>query len=388
MRPKGGMGASPMGWQHIVGSKSRLEPIWRSALQGRFRFFDRPLQGADRWRGLPGVFDPGLPSATPPGSFRSAHGSPGREGGAPSPPARMRRGTVPWATSWLPVSGSRREGDACVGADLRIGPRKPRPNGSGDTGLETGATPGPRLRGDDKASPYWDRTDLVRARKSADSDPRTLNRPPPRLSSLVSESVCLGQLRLPVSDGDSEIGPTRATRLRGDDKASPYWDRTDLVRARKSADSDPRTLNRPPPRLSSLVSESVCLGQLRLPVSDGRFGDRPYKSHALARRRRSVALLGSHGLGPCEEKRGFCSAHPKPLAPYSRAPTLPTILIAMNVGNVQMSEAALRMLQAVDSKPQALQMNMLKKAMNSQQDAATELLKMLEGKGQNLDIRV
>jgi hypothetical protein len=60
----------------------------------------------------------------------------------------------------------------------------------------------------------------------------------------------------------------------------------------------------------------------------------------------------------------------------------------MNVGNVQMSEAALRMLQAVDSKPQALQMNMLKKAMDSQKDAAGELLKLLEGKGQNIDIRV
>ncbi len=60
----------------------------------------------------------------------------------------------------------------------------------------------------------------------------------------------------------------------------------------------------------------------------------------------------------------------------------------MNVGNVQMSEAALRMLQAADGKSPALQMAMLKKALTSQQDTAGELLKLLEGKGQNVDIRV
>ena len=53
-----------------------------------------------------------------------------------------------------------------------------------------------------------------------------------------------------------------------------------------------------------------------------------------------------------------------------------------------MSEAALRMLQAAEGKPVALQVSLLKKALEAQEDPAAELLKQLEGKGQNIDIRV
>ena len=60
----------------------------------------------------------------------------------------------------------------------------------------------------------------------------------------------------------------------------------------------------------------------------------------------------------------------------------------MNVGNVQMSEAALRMLQAADGKPVTLQVSMLKKALESQQAPDSDALKELEGKGQNVDFRV
>lgn len=60
----------------------------------------------------------------------------------------------------------------------------------------------------------------------------------------------------------------------------------------------------------------------------------------------------------------------------------------MNVNNVQMSEAAMRMLQAADGKPVTMQVSMLKKALDSQQEAAGELLKELEGKGLNVDFRV
>jgi hypothetical protein len=60
----------------------------------------------------------------------------------------------------------------------------------------------------------------------------------------------------------------------------------------------------------------------------------------------------------------------------------------MNVGNVQMSEAAMRMLQAADGKPVSLQVSLLKKAAEAQQDPDAELSKELEGKGQNIDFRV
>ena len=67
---------------------------------------------------------------------------------------------------------------------------------------------------------------------------------------------------------------------------------------------------------------------------------------------------------------------------------MPMIRMAMNVGNVQMSQAALRMLQAADGKPVNMQVSMLKKALDAQQDTTSELLQQLEGKGQNIDFRV
>jgi hypothetical protein len=62
--------------------------------------------------------------------------------------------------------------------------------------------------------------------------------------------------------------------------------------------------------------------------------------------------------------------------------------MAMNVNNVQMSEAALRMLQAADGKPVTMQVSMPKKAPDPQQVPDNDLLKQLEGKGLNVDFRV
>lgn len=63
--------------------------------------------------------------------------------------------------------------------------------------------------------------------------------------------------------------------------------------------------------------------------------------------------------------------------------------IAMNVGSA--TSAAMQALQSVGEAEQVktkAQVSLLKKSLDSQQDAAAQLLKMLEGKGQQIDIRV
>lgn len=45
-------------------------------------------------------------------------------------------------------------------------------------------------------------------------------------------------------------------------------------------------------------------------------------------------------------------------------------------------------LEGVDMRRAELQVALLKKALQSQQDQASELLKMMSGKGQNIDLRV
>lgn len=58
----------------------------------------------------------------------------------------------------------------------------------------------------------------------------------------------------------------------------------------------------------------------------------------------------------------------------------------MNVSNIQGTDAT-QLTQGVD-KRQQLQMLLLKKSLESQQSEADALTRMVDGKGQNLDIRV
>lgn len=51
-------------------------------------------------------------------------------------------------------------------------------------------------------------------------------------------------------------------------------------------------------------------------------------------------------------------------------------------------QTALSAVQSADSKRVALQVNLLRKSLDAQQQQAAELLRQLEGKGQVVDIRV
>jgi hypothetical protein len=67
---------------------------------------------------------------------------------------------------------------------------------------------------------------------------------------------------------------------------------------------------------------------------------------------------------------------------------LPKTIMAMNIGSSTGVNAALNALTGVEDKRAALQISMLKKSLDSQQQMAADLLKLLEGKGQQLDLRV
>jgi hypothetical protein len=60
----------------------------------------------------------------------------------------------------------------------------------------------------------------------------------------------------------------------------------------------------------------------------------------------------------------------------------------MNVSDVSKTQALLQALQPQNSTQEELQVGMLKKTLGSQKDEASQLLKMLQGKGQIIDIRV
>ncbi|MFY9235405.1 MAG: hypothetical protein WAO58_13210 [Fimbriimonadaceae bacterium] len=60
----------------------------------------------------------------------------------------------------------------------------------------------------------------------------------------------------------------------------------------------------------------------------------------------------------------------------------------MNIGSARSSEVAIQALLAPEDKRIQLQMALLKKNLDAQQEQSAELLKILEGKGQVLDIRV
>lgn len=62
----------------------------------------------------------------------------------------------------------------------------------------------------------------------------------------------------------------------------------------------------------------------------------------------------------------------------------------MRVGDTPVSEVLnlLHSEQAKRASQSEAQVNLLRKSLDQQKDSAAELLKMIEGKGQNLDIRV
>ncbi len=61
--------------------------------------------------------------------------------------------------------------------------------------------------------------------------------------------------------------------------------------------------------------------------------------------------------------------------------------MAMNIGSSSGVNAALTALSGVEDKRAALQVSLLKKSLDSQQQIAADLLKLIDGKGQQLDIR-
>lgn len=64
------------------------------------------------------------------------------------------------------------------------------------------------------------------------------------------------------------------------------------------------------------------------------------------------------------------------------------ILPNMEVSGANLANAALQTLQSAEPTKAKLQMAMLKKTLESEKDQASELLKLLEGKGRTIDIRV
>jgi len=62
--------------------------------------------------------------------------------------------------------------------------------------------------------------------------------------------------------------------------------------------------------------------------------------------------------------------------------------VAMNVTGTQVSQAALQNLEDLKPMQMKLQAQFLRKSLNAQEDQANELMKLLDGKGKTLDIRV
>ena len=60
----------------------------------------------------------------------------------------------------------------------------------------------------------------------------------------------------------------------------------------------------------------------------------------------------------------------------------------MSVSDVQKTQALLRALQAPEATREQVEVSMLKKALDTQKEEADALLRLLEGKGQVIDIRV
>lgn len=60
----------------------------------------------------------------------------------------------------------------------------------------------------------------------------------------------------------------------------------------------------------------------------------------------------------------------------------------VDVGQIRAAEQAIQAVSPPDATRAKLQIALLKKVLESQQDQAAELMRMQEGKGQVLDIRV
>ena len=67
---------------------------------------------------------------------------------------------------------------------------------------------------------------------------------------------------------------------------------------------------------------------------------------------------------------------------------MPISDVAMNVTGTQVSQAALQNLEDLKPMQMKLQAQLLRKSLNAQEDQANELMKLLDGKGKTLDIRV
>lgn len=62
--------------------------------------------------------------------------------------------------------------------------------------------------------------------------------------------------------------------------------------------------------------------------------------------------------------------------------------MAMNISSTSGVDAALTAVQSVEDKRAGLQIALLRKSLDSQQQQAADLMKLLEGKGQQVDLRV
>lgn len=60
----------------------------------------------------------------------------------------------------------------------------------------------------------------------------------------------------------------------------------------------------------------------------------------------------------------------------------------MNISTTTASESLAANISPIDNKRAQLQVSLLKKALDSQEQQAAELLKIMEGKGQVVDLRV
>lgn len=75
--------------------------------------------------------------------------------------------------------------------------------------------------------------------------------------------------------------------------------------------------------------------------------------------------------------------------PCRNRPNLPTLRLAMNInGATQAALQAVQSADATDGMRAQLQVALLKKSLQSQEAQAAEMLKMLSGKGQQIDLRV
>lgn len=62
--------------------------------------------------------------------------------------------------------------------------------------------------------------------------------------------------------------------------------------------------------------------------------------------------------------------------------------MAMNIGSSTGVDAALNAVAGAEDKRMALQVALLRKSLDAQQEQAADILRLLEGKGQQVDIRV